>query len=167
MKDWTISSVSLLAGYLPFTPTDANEVSDEDFARKPMEYNLSVSEEIKIFSRSDSRDFLNFVAESYKNPISSKERSFSSVYKYEEDGNPGKSYLEYTYYYLLIKFDENSNLVWLTQLYHDGTELYYSFAGEPYDCCALGCDFSEVICKLIGFDPVQETSDTSTETAQQ
>ena len=163
MKDWTISSVSLLAGYLPFTPTDANEVSDEDYARKPMEYNLSVSDEIKIFSRSDSRDFLNFVAESYKNPISSKGRSFSSIYKYEEDGLPGKSWEEYTYYYLLVRFEENSNIVWLTELYHEDGELYFTHGANQYEYCALGSDLSQTICELIGFEPEPETADTPKE----
>ena len=166
MKDWTISSVSLLAGYLPFTPTDANEVSDEDYARKPMEYNLSVSDEIKIFSRSDSRDFLNFVAESYKNPISSKGRSFSSIYKYEEDGLPGKSWEEYTYYYLLVRFEENSNIVWLTELYHEDGELYFTHGANQYEYCALGSDLSQTICELIGFEPSTGSPDSSAESTQ-
>ena len=166
MKDWTISSVSLLAGYLPFTPTDANAVSDEDYARKPMEYNLSVSEEIKIFSRSDSRDFLNFVAESYKNPISSKGRSFSSIYKYEEDGLPGKSWEEYTYYYLLVRFEENSNIVWLTELYHEDGELYFTHGANQYEYCALGSDLSQTICELIGFETSTGSPDSSAESTQ-
>lgn len=163
MKDWTISSVSLLAGYLPFTPTDANEVSDEDYARKPMEYNLSVSEEIKVFARKEFRDFLNYTAESYETPNPSRGRNFKSVYKYEEDGLPGQSWEEYTYYYLLVRFEENSNIVWLTELYHEDGELYFTHGANQYEYCALGSDYSQMICELIGFEPEPETADTSKE----
>ena len=141
----------------------ANEVSEEDFARKPMEYNLSVSEEIKVFSRKEFRDFLNSIADSYETPNPSQGRNFKSVYKYEEDGLPGKSWEEYTYYYLLVRFEENSNIVWLTELYHEDGELYFTHGANQYEYCALGSDYSQMICELIGFEPEPETADTPKE----
>lgn len=166
MKDWTIESITLLSGYLPLTPTDANEVSEEDFARKPMEYNLSVSEEIKVFSRKEFRDFLNSIADSYETPNPSQGRNFKSVYKYEEDGLPGKSWEEYTYYYLLVRFEENSNIVWLTELYHEDGELYFTHGANQYEYCALGSDLSQTICELIGFEPSTGSPDSSAESTQ-
>lgn len=166
MKDWTIESITLLSGYLPFTPTDANEVSEEDFARKPMEYNLSVSEEIKVFSRKEFRDFLNSIADSYETPNPSQGRNFKSVYKYEEDGLPGKSWEEYTYYYLLVRFEENSNIVWLTELYHEDGELYFTHGANQYEYCALGSDLSQTICELIGFESPTGSPDSSAESTQ-
>ena len=166
MKDWTIESITLLSGYLPFTPTDANEVSEEDFARKPMEYNLSVSEEIKVFSRKEFRDFLNSIADSYETPNPSQGRNFKSVYKYEEDGLPGKSWEEYTYYYLLVRFEENSNIVWLTELYHEDGELYFTHGANQYEYCALGSDLSQTICELIGFESSTGSPDSSAESTQ-
>ncbi len=163
MKDWTVSSITLLSGYLPFNPTDANEVSDEDFAQRPMEYNLSASEEIKFFARKEFRDFLNFTAESYETPNPSQGRSFKRVYKYAEDGFPGKSWKEYTYYYLLVRFEENSNMVWLAELYHEDGELYFTHGVNTYEYCALGSDYSQMICELIGFEPESDTADTSAE----
>lgn len=159
MADWTINSITLLSGNLPFVPNDVNNVSESDYAQKVMEYNLSVSDEVKVFARREWRELLNFVAESYKTSYSSPGRNFKSVCKYEEDGVPGESYEEYTRYYLLVRFEESSNIVWLTQLYHENGELYFTHGIRQYEYCALGSNYSQTIAEFIGF---KLTSDDTT-----
>ena len=166
MKDWTIQSVTLLNGVLYGAETDfwddpfRAETEDinvvlENLAENYMSYYIENSQILKEYSSSENESFVSGLKLSYQNGSEDNTKSLKAPYKLLSDGLYD--------YSLLVRFEENSNIVWLTELYHEDRELYFTHGANQYEYCALGSDLSQTICELIGFEPEPETADTSKE----
>jgi len=107
MEDWHIESVMIVCGYLG-NGVPGDSVGFIETSENYMELKLSQCREIKTLKNETDSSFINGIQNAYLN--SCRGRQQSSVYNNPKGG-------PITNYYLIVKFKENSNIVWYTPLF--------------------------------------------------
>lgn len=155
MRDWTIKDITLyICNWLYNVP---NKSEEADFAQNIMEYHMTKLEEIKVFDRENESDFINSVKAAYAEPI----EGLYGVYSIREEFfNPELSTRDSNGFYLLVRFEENDNLVWLASVMEKDGMLYLECTVrntsedyiEDHSYLPLGEEYSQIIADLIGFE---------------
>ena len=167
MTDWTIQSVVLLNGILYGAETDfwddpfRAETEDisvvlEKLAENYMNYYIENSQTLKEYSSSENESFVSGLKLSYQNGSEDNTKSLKAPYKLLSDGLYD--------YSLLVRFEENSNIVWHTYLYQLNGKLYMECCpyGEEKYYVQLSDEINNELIPLIEADSKQDIPDSTT-----
>lgn len=155
MRDWTIKDVTLyVCNWLYHAPGKSEQA---DFAQNIMEYHMTKLEEIKVFDRENESAFIDYVKAAYAEPI----EGLTGVYAIREEFfNTELSTKDSNGFYLLVRFEENDNIVWLAPVSEKDGMLYLECTvsrslrtlGESQSYLPLGEEYSQIIAELIGIE---------------
>ena len=159
MKDWTIKSISVVVtekNQSPFSifcenATDAkayggNTLTLEELATAQMSIFGAEENIVCTFDREHDSEFMDAFAESYHSPYRTEEWSY-----YLDHSQNGMGALYVNDYYLIVRFEENDNIVWCAQLAKDhySTELYSASAKGGAEQSVIRGEYAEKIFNAI------------------
>ena len=159
MKDWTIKSISVVVtekNQSPFSifcenATDAkaydgNMLTLEELATAQMSIFGAEGKIVCTFDREHDSEFMDAFAESYHSPYRTEEWSY-----YLDHSPNGMGALYVNDYYLIVRFEENDNIVWCAQLAKDhySTELYSASAKGGAEQSVIRGEYAEKIFNAI------------------
>jgi hypothetical protein len=114
MADWTIKSVSLVKYRKDIDIYGRKETVHEKGAQVAQNYMDAYSNDSKVYStydRTSNPELMSDLQDAFKNRTEWGDLHLFTVYE-----NVGKSHGDFR---LLVQFEENDNLVWVSQLYLD------------------------------------------------
>ena len=155
MRDWTIKDITLYVCNWLYNPPGKSE--EADFAQNIMKYHMTRLEEIKVFDRENSPEFIDYVRAAYAEPV---EGLFGVHVIREEFFNTELGTKDSNGFYLLVRFEESDNIVWLAPVSEKDGMLYLDCTvrktlkdyTQKNSYLPLGEEYSQIIAELIGFE---------------
>ena len=154
MRDWTIKDIGLyVCNWLYFAPGKSEQA---DFAQNIMEYHMTKLEEIKVFGRENESEFIDYVKAAYADPV----EGLIGVYGIREEFVNELGTKDSKGFYLLVRFEENDNIVWMAPVSEKDGMLYLECTvsnslrtlDENQSYLPLGEEYSQIIAELIGIE---------------
>lgn len=154
MRDWTIKDITLyVCNWLYFAPGKSEQA---DFAQNIMEYHMTKLEQIKVFGRESESEFIDYVKAAYAEPV----EGLIGVYGIREEFVNELGTKDSNGFYLLVRFEENDNLVWMAPVSEKDGMLYLECTvsnslrtlDENQSYLPLGEEYSQIIAELIGIE---------------
>ncbi len=155
MRDWTIKDITLYVCNWLYSPPGKSE--EADFAQNIMKYHMTRLEEIRVFNRENESEFIDYVRAAYAEPVEGLKGVFNVR---EEFLNPELGTKDSNGFYLLVRFEESDNIVWLAPVSEKDGMLYLECTvskslrtlEESQSYLPLGEKYSQIIAELIGFE---------------
>ena len=154
MRDWTIKDISLyVCNWLYSAPGKSEQA---DFAQNIMEYHMTKLEEIKVFGRENESEFIDYVKAAYADPV----EGLIGVYGIREEFVNELGTKDSKGFFLLVRFEENDNIVWMAPVSEKDGMLYLECTvsnslrtlDESQSYLPLGEEYSQIIAELIGIE---------------
>lgn len=121
MRDYTISQITLFcADY--FLESEIDNIRDfyeaHAIAQNYFEYLMKDTQEIASYDRSSYAEYLDSINVSYEEALTIRRNFEMCAPELPKKGIPRQVY------YILVSFEENENLKWVSNLYCDGEKIY-------------------------------------------